>query len=70
MVLLLSRSFISFSSNKVRGSLLSGSVLRRCGGLIIVGDVSGSCKIPKLHLKLLTDKGGSLIGCVEQSLSV
>lgn len=70
MALIISRSFISFSRRSISGALLAGRVLRRGPGLIIIGDVSGSCKMPKLQLKVLTSSGLLLVSHMHGGIPV
>lgn len=67
---MLSRSFISFDRGDIRGALLGGRILRACPRLAIVGDVSGSCKIPKLHLKVTTSSSGRVVSCLQGGVTV
>lgn len=67
---MISRSFISFTANSARGDLLRGRVLRDFGGLVIVGDVSGSCNMPKLELKIVTASSARLASRLGGSISV
>lgn len=70
MQLVISRSFVSFSRKKRRASLVNSGVLGRCGRLIIVGDLSGSRKVPKLQLKVTISNSRGLVSRLRRGLPI